>query len=186
MTIKTNTNHAIHVGECIKNFVRLGGISAFFVVVSLTLGGCANMPYGSSHVETQPGSSASYNLRQQAARAYQESRWIEAVRLYQNVVEQVPTDADAWFRLGNTYAQQGAFQRAIHAYENSLTHNSEQPKAWFNLSTAYLLNAQSAMRSAHAQLRSGDPAKGLIAERLHSLNGLVHGRFEDGVSPAVY
>ena len=54
---------------------------------------------------------------------------MEAVQLYQRVVERVPNDADAWFRLANTYAQQGAYERAIHAYETSLFNNSQQPKA---------------------------------------------------------
>lgn len=115
----------------------------------------------------------------QAQRAYQESRWLEAVSLYQQIVERVPNDAVTWFRLANTYAQQGAFERAIHAYEQSLALEKEQPKAWFNLSTAYLLNAKSAMLNAHKAVRSHDPAKVLIEARLQVLDDLVNNRLEE-------
>lgn len=115
----------------------------------------------------------------QAQRAYQESRWLEAVSLYQQIVERVPNDAVTWFRLANTYAQQGAFERAIHAYEQSLALEKEQPKAWFNLSTAYLLNAKLAMMNAHMAVRSHDPAKVLIEARLQVLDDLVNNRLEE-------
>jgi len=75
------------------------------------------------------------------------------------------------------------FQRAINAYQTSLGNDADQPKAWFNLSTAYLLNAQSAMQDARDRLEDGDPAKLLIEERLGALSALVHGRFEEGVAP---
>jgi len=162
------------------------GATLVLLFLSLIVSGCTTLADSVSPSDVYSESYAIFELRQEAGRAYQQSRWIEAVRLYQRVVEQVPGDTDAWFRLGNTYAQQGAFQRAIHAYEKSLAQDAEQPKAWFNLSTAYLLNAQSAMRGAHSRLRDGDPAKRLIAQRLTSLGELVHGRFEEGVAPAVY
>lgn len=154
-----------------------------FSVMVLLLTGCASIPDKAVENESNLDSLALFQTRQQAQSAYQQSRWIEAVRLYQQVVTQIPSDADAWFRLGNTYAQQGVYQRAIHAYQQSLNHDGEQPKVWFNLSTAYLLNAQSAMRGAHARLRPADPAKQLIAERLNWLDNLVHGRFEESVAP---
>jgi len=116
----------------------------------------------------------------EAQRAYQESRWLDAVRHYQQIVEHVPADAVAWFRLANTYAQQGAFERAIFAYEQSLTHDDEQPKAWFNLSTAYLLNAQSAMQQARERMHDDDPVKSMLDVRLMSLSSLIHTRVEEG------
>ncbi|MFK7996003.1 MAG: tetratricopeptide repeat protein [Granulosicoccus sp.] len=117
-----------------------------------------------------------------AQRAYQQSRWPEAVRIYQQIVQHVPTDAIAWFRLANTYARQGAYQRAIQAYEQSLTFDSEQPKAWFNLSTAHLLNAQTAMQYAQTQMLNNDPAKNMVSNRLQILHSLVHGGMEEGAS----
>ncbi|MFK7860494.1 MAG: tetratricopeptide repeat protein [Granulosicoccus sp.] len=114
-----------------------------------------------------------------AQRAYQESRWLDAVRLYQQIVEHVPSDAVAWFRLANTYVQQGAFERAVHAYEQSLLHDSEQPKAWFNLSTAHLLKAQTAMKEAATRMLGNDPARVMLNDRLQMLGELIHKRVEE-------
>ena len=122
-----------------------------------------------------------FDLSALADKSYQESRWIDAARQYQQLTEQVPQDAYAWFRLGNTYAQQGLYGRAIHSYEESIERNPEQPKPWFNLSTAYLLNAQIAMRKAWGKLRPGDPARQLIEQRLDLLKELVHSRIEDSL-----
>lgn len=141
--------------------------------------GCA-MNSQSAMGKSKPGVDL-FMVSVNAQKAYQQSRWLDAVRLYQEIVEHVPSDAIAWFRLANTYAQQGAFERAIHAYEQSLHHDNEQPKAWFNLSTAYLLNAQSAMQQAHARMRVGDPARVMITARVKTLENLIHGRVEEGV-----
>lgn len=122
-------------------------------------------------------------LTTQADRAYRESRWTDAARDYQRLTTEIPQDAYPWFRLGNVYAQQGAYDRAIHAYEMSLSHDAEQAKPWFNLSTAYLLNARLAMMRARDQLRPNDPARDLIEERLQQLAKLVHGRIEDSPTP---
>lgn len=166
-------------------------IPAAALVAAILSGGCAtvpsNAPSSGSDSRADPtattlDSRAVFELSEQADRAYRESRWIDAVRDYQQLTEQVPHDAYAWFRLGNTFAQQGAYERAIHAFETSLTHDSEQPKPWFNLSTAYLLNAQSAMGRAHARLRPDDPARHLIEQRMDFLGELIHGRFEEGAT----
>jgi len=120
-----------------------------------------------------------FELSASADLAYQQNRWIDAVRLYQELTVAVPDDAYGWFRLGNTFAQQGAYAKAIEAYEASIQRNSSQPKPWFNLSTAYLLNAQFAMTRSWEKLRQNDPAKAVIESRLRILSGLIHDRIED-------
>jgi len=160
-------------------------LSVFFILtVTLGLGGCASVSGENNYSTNNVNEPDIFELKQRAEQAYQQSHWIESVRLYQSLVERNPGDSGAWFRLGNIYTQQGAFQRAVNAYEQSLTHDADQPKAWFNLSTAYLLNAQSAMRGSYRLLKDGDPAKQLVAERLGTLSVLVNGRFEEGVAPA--
>jgi len=93
--------------------------------------------------------------------------------LYQRIVEHVPADAAAWFHLANTYAQQGAFDRAIYAYEQTLKYNSEQPKAWFNMSTAYLMHAQSAMRQSYVLMRADNTSRSMVEQRMSALDVLV-------------
>lgn len=119
-----------------------------------------------------------FNMSVEAQRAYRESRWTDSVRLYQALVEKLPSDAFAWFYLANTYARQGAFDSATHAYETSLRLNNEQPKAWFNLSRVHLLNAQSALRQSTALMTTSDPGRLTIADNLIVLDDLIHGRSE--------
>lgn len=133
-----------------------------------------------------PYSDNVFELSAVADRAYRASRWIEAARHYSKLSELVPQDAYVWFRLGNTYAQQGAYQQAIGAYESSISRNAEQPKPWFNLSTAYLLKAQAAMQKSWSQMREDDPAKQLIATKLKMLNALMHSRIEDSIQETNY
>jgi Flp pilus assembly protein TadD len=148
---------------------------------SCFLGACASIPEESAAQMSGMGeySDEVFQLSATADNAYRESRWIDAVRHYKKLTEQVPGDSYAWFRLGNTYAQQGAFDQAIHAYETSLENNGHQPKPWFNLSTAYLLNAQAAMQNAWQQLRPDDPARHMIEKRLRLLSELIHNKIED-------
>ena len=163
-------------------FYRLRSL-AVIVCTSVLLFGCATQSGDTLRLPFESNKSSDedlFVLSAKAQTAYSQSRWIEAVQYYQRVVERVPGDADAWFRLGNTYAQQGAYQRAIHAYERSLTNDSQQPKAWFNLSTAYLLNAQSALRQSYDHMRSSDPARAMVNAKLVALNELLHGRIEEG------
>ncbi|MFK8082602.1 MAG: tetratricopeptide repeat protein [Granulosicoccus sp.] len=172
---------------CSRRFARLLANLARAVCV-IALSSLIAATTACSSMGSQPGMSNKgarddlFMVSLNAQRAYQESRWLDAVRLYQQIVEQVPSDAVAWFRLANTYAQQGAFERAVHAYEQSLAHDSEQPKAWFNLSTAYLLKAQSAMQQATTQMRSRDPAREMIDKRLQTLGNLIHRRVEENES----
>lgn len=116
-----------------------------------------------------------FELSERADRAYREGRWMEAARHYGELTERVPADAYAWFRLGNTWARQGAFDRATHAYERSLERDAGQPKPWFNLSTAYLLNAQRAMNRSWAAMRPGDPGRAVIERRLAALATVIEG-----------
>ena len=155
------------------------------LIATCALSACASIP--PEHPAVGTGSASPYTdgvfrLSGEADRAYRESRWLEAARKYRKLTEAVPLDAYAWFRLGNTYAQQGDFHRAIVAYESSLERDATQAKPWFNLSTAYLLNAQTAMMKAWAQLREGDPARAMIEARLEALRTIVHERIEDGTT----
>lgn len=152
-----------------------------FVIASTIIGssGCATAEKDVIDGSLRGYTEDVFQLSAQADTAYRESRWIDASRLYQGLTRQVPQDAYVWFRLGNTYAKQGAYDEAIHAYQRSIERNPEQPKPWFNLSTAYMLSAQQAMHNAWSKLRPGDPARALIASRMQVLQNLMHDRFED-------
>jgi len=142
----------------------------------LSLSGCVTV---NSNQSGKPDSEEIFKLAADADRAYVESRWLDAAREYQRLADLVPEDPYAWFRLGNTYAQQGSFNQAISAYQASIKRNPNQPKPWYNLATAHLLNAQDALRKSYGQLRADDPARMLIAEQLSSLESIIYQRVED-------
>ena len=142
------------------------------IFLSAWISGCAFNPTVSGTAGAAPEVDL-FLISVEAQRAYQQSRWFDAVRLYQKIVEHVPADPVAWFRLANTFTRQGEYEQAVHAYEQSLLHNQEQPKAWYNLSTAYLLRAQSAMHQSHSLLSGDNLARELIRERLHRLDQLM-------------
>lgn len=168
--------------------------ATMLLAIALAASGCASVPQSSPVPSLGAGAGERARgggdidlaaLYAQAGRAYDESRWIEAARDYGKLTVAVPDDGQLWFRLANTYARQGDYGRAEDAYEASLLRDREQPKPWFNLSTVYLLNAQAALREAHAQMRADDPGRTLIERRLTALEFLIHGRFEDEATPAV-
>jgi len=121
------------------------------IFLSAWISGCAFNPTVSGTAGAAPEVDL-FLISVEAQRAYQQSRWFDAVRLYQKIVEHVPADP---------------------AYEQSLLHNQEQPKAWYNLSTAYLLRAQSAMHQSHSLLSGDNLARELIRERLQRLDQLM-------------
>lgn len=127
-----------------------------------------------SLVEADPYSSDVFQVSEFAEKAYRESRWSDAARYYQQLTEEVQSDAYIWFRLANTYVQKGDFNQAIQAYEMSIERDSLQPKPWFNLSTTYLLNAKAAMLRSWENLRPRDPARELIMQRIETLDVLMN------------
>ncbi len=115
-----------------------------------------------------------FELSELAIKAYKGARWDEAARMYQQITHKVPTDAYIWFRLANTYVQKGDFDQAIDAYRLSIERDADQPKSWFNLSTAYMLNAKLAMLESWEHLRTDDPARELIQQRVVALDRILN------------
>lgn len=183
--MKDLTNTYPRISLCRVYGVLIQALKVLALLAMLpALTACSGLP-SKAQEQLKPAPQAQddvFVLSQNAQIAYTESRLIEAVQLYQKVIERVPADANAWFRLGNVYAQQGAYERAIHAYETSLVNDAQQPKAWFNLSTAHLLNAQLAMRQSYLHMRANDPARALIDGRLIQIDELLHGRIEESAA----
>jgi len=156
-----------------QNF-KLTAVLALSVFASACASVPANDAVGSTPKPVDRYSDDVFRVSEFAEQAYRESRWTDAARHYQQLTEQVPSDAYIWFRLANTYVQKGDFNEAIHAYEMSIERDSMQPKPWFNLSTTYLLNAKAAMLQSWENLRPGDPARELIMRRIESLDILMN------------
>lgn len=147
------------------------------ILVSLLTTSCASVSThstGTSQREEDRYSADVFKVSEFAEKAYRESRWTDAARHYQQLTEEVPSDAYIWFRLANTYVQKGDFNQAIHAYEMSIERDSLQPKPWFNLSTTYLLNAKAAMLQSWENLRPRDPAREMIMRRIEFLDSMMN------------
>lgn len=105
--------------------------------------------------------------------AYQAGRWKEASDYYRVVLEQMPDDPHAWFRLGNSLTRQGQYSHAIQAFETALQQDARQVKPWLNLSTAHLLGAQLATLKAWEVMAQDDPSRQAIQFRLDTLTQLL-------------
>lgn len=115
-----------------------------------------------------------FDLVAEADRAYLESRWLEAEQYYSAVIEEVPEDPYAWFRLGNTQLRQGRVDSAIHAFQEALKRDPQHAKTHYNLSTAYLLQASAALEHSGQSLRPQDPGKMAVEQRLQQLKKLIN------------
>lgn len=124
-----------------------------------------------------------FELAKLADEAYARSQWLESQRYYKTLTQIVPDDAYGWFRMANTHIRQGEITQAVHAYEEALHRDPRYPKAWYNLATAYLLNAQNALRQSYQNLREEDPGRALALQRIHALDQIIYQRLEESDSP---
>ncbi|WP_157736208.1 tetratricopeptide repeat protein [Granulosicoccus antarcticus] len=146
----------------------------------LALQSCA-ISFGSDDVLTPAHNKSNTHAQSQqlvnelneADAAYAAGRWGRASAHYRVVLEQVPNDAYAWFRLGNTLTRQGQYSHAIQAFETSLQHEARQSKPWLNLSTAHLLGAQLATLKALEALARNEPSRQAVEDRLETLTQLL-------------
>ena len=110
----------------------------------------------------------------QADTAYISEDWGQASGSYRKVIEKIPNDTYAWFRLGNSLTQLGQYAQAVVAYETSLASDNGQFKAWFNLSTAHLLNAKVVTLNALKSIGLNDPSRAEVERRLNVLTALLN------------
>jgi tetratricopeptide (TPR) repeat protein len=122
-------------------------------------------------IASQP---ALYQIMNQADRAYASGDWMQASNGYRAVIEQIPNDPYAWFRMGNSLTQLGQYAQATVAYETSLAADSSQFKAWFNLSTTHLLNAKVVTLNALRSIGMNDPSRDDVVRRLDVLSALLN------------
>jgi tetratricopeptide (TPR) repeat protein len=110
----------------------------------------------------------------EADNAYNSEDWVQASNSYREVIETIPNDAYAWFRMGNALTQLGQYAQAVVAYETSLAADNGQFKAWFNLSTTHLLNAKVVTLNALRSIGMNDPSRKQVERRLDILTALLN------------
>jgi tetratricopeptide (TPR) repeat protein len=106
---------------------------------------------------------------QEADRAYASGDIRRAADLYASIVERVPEDADAWFRLGNARFRLQQPDEAVVAYQRAIGIRPDHARALYNLGVVRLKQAQAAMIASAQAGKPGDALRrdgSLIAQRL--------------------
>jgi tetratricopeptide (TPR) repeat protein len=145
----------------------------------LLTSGCSTVEGTATHRDYKKlGSNTSHNslyqLMNEADNAYNSEDWVQASNSYREVIETIPNDAYAWFRMGNALTQLGQYAQAVVAYETSLAADNGQFKAWFNLSTTHLLNAKVVTLNALRSIGMNDPSRNKVERRLDILTALLN------------
>jgi cytochrome c-type biogenesis protein CcmH/NrfG len=106
---------------------------------------------------------------QEADRAYASGDIRRAADLYASIVQRVPEDADAWFRLGNAQFRLQRPDEAVVAYQRAIAIRPDHARALYNLAVVRLKQAQAAMIASAQAGKPGDALRrdsSLIAQRL--------------------
>jgi len=90
---------------------------------------------------------------QEAIALAMQSRWQEAVVVNNSIIESLPTDIDAYNRLGRAYTELGEFAKAREAYSKALELDSKNTIASKNLNRLSLLQeGQTPIREEHSEV----------------------------------
>ncbi len=135
------------------------------MVAAMAAAGCASEP------PRKPNALIAQMAR--ADQAYQQGHWLQAEQGYQAVVQAVPEDHYAWFRLGNTMLRQGRVETAIVHYHRAIENNPDEPKAHYNLGIAYLINALESMERSYRAMRERDPGRDIVYDRMMEVQRLI-------------
>jgi hypothetical protein len=73
---------------------------------------------------------------QAAMQLVREKKWSEAVSVLEAITAVEPKNPRAWYFLGNSYHQLGAYEKAVTAFETNIP-ISNNPSAMYNLACAY-------------------------------------------------
>lgn len=152
-----------------------------FIVLGCTLlilGGCATT--GTEPV-TESGDPSL--LVSSADKAYSQGNWKEAEIGYRNVIARAPTDAYAYFRLGNSLAKQLKFDDAAQAYQESLNYDGNKTKVYHNLAMIHLLQAESSLNAGLKTIPEKDGEAAQVKHMLLQLNKITRISLQDVSTP---
>lgn len=113
------------------------------LLFSLVLTGCASHDLALS--------------REEAYLAYRDGDYSTAVERFEMLVQEVPGDAELWFRLGNAYAKAMMPEQAVAAYRNSLLRDPHQGKAWYNMGVIHMQTALKSFIDMQDYVSADDP-----------------------------
>lgn len=137
------------------------GLTLLFLLLTiLLLQGCASKDLTTIHDD--------------AYEAYHNHDYELAVQKFEILVQEVPRDAELWFRLGNAYSRSNRQQQAVLAYQNALVRDPQLSKAWFNMGLIQIRTALKSFMEMETYLKEDDPIRiqgGIMRDGLFELLG---------------
>ena len=143
------------------------------LVIPVLLGACASNSTGKI-----------FDLVARADAAYAQGDWEQAEKRYMAVVEAVPNDAYAYFRLGNVFAKQMNYDAAMQAYQAAIARQADLSKAYHNLALVHVLQAKQALETGQKNLRKGDPLQPRMTKLLREVQQIADIAVQENTSPA--
>ena len=119
-------------------------------------------------------------LQQNAQAAYQDKDWDKAVDYYGTLSQRMPSDAEIWFRLGNSYARLNKHGAAIQSYQQALSRDPKNSKTWHNLGIVQLKLATNTFIEMQNNTNADDPLNRRATYVINAITNLLEQDF--GVS----
>jgi tetratricopeptide (TPR) repeat protein len=116
------------------------------ICLVLMLGGCA----AKNSISTQ----------EMAFSAYERGDFTEASQIFGELTEEIPKDAELWFKLGNSYARDEKPHKAIDAYQNALLREPGLAKAWYNMGIVQMQIALKTFVDMNTYSKGEEPTSG--------------------------
>ncbi len=137
--------------------------TAWLLALALLVGGCAQNPVKPDY----------YAMKLEADEAYRQGDFPAALKAYRLLVEEVPREADLWFKLGNIYTRLGKPEAAVTAYREALVREPELAKAWNNLGVVHMRQAVNAYLQLCHHAKPGDALCGRAQRLVAGVNALL-------------
>ncbi|MCS3903018.1 tetratricopeptide (TPR) repeat protein [Methylohalomonas lacus] len=150
---------------------------ALMLLGLLLLGGCQPQNLRPDATASETTATNTQELREKAVQAYNKGDWETAERAYVQLTEQVPKEADSWFRLGNIYARQGRPADAIAAYQETLVRKPKHAKAWHNMGIVQLRQASNSFMYLEDVTEPDDPLHERATLLLDTMTQLLESDF---------
>lgn len=124
-----------------------------------------------------------YTVEQEASEAYKNKQWNKAEKYYSELISLVPTNAEAWFRLGNVYVRNNKPDEAMAAYREAVIRSPDMGKAWYNMGTVSLRKTTHLYIEMLKYLDESSPLKQKAQDTADALLSILEQRKQSNVDP---
>jgi len=133
-----------------------------------------------NEIESEQSLEELIELKRNAQVAYQNRDWNKAVEYYGSLSQRIPSDAEIWFRLGNSYARLNKHGAAIQSYQQALNRDPRNSKTWHNLGIVQLKLAVNTFTEMQSNTNADDPLNKRATYVINAITNLLEQDF--GVS----